>query len=74
MGQTARADFQATWSALDDATRSLEDRITEQRRLRMGVSEHALDIATDARGRLDTLRRESSRVAEAGFGEPARAG
>jgi hypothetical protein len=60
MSQVAMPGFQSTWEALDAATRSLEGRIAEQRTLRLGVAERAIDTASDARGRLDTLRRDAA--------------
>lgn len=55
--QVERPDFPAAWDALDVATRALETRIADDRRLRLGVASAATTTAADARGRLDTLRR-----------------
>lgn len=60
MDQSTLPGFRSTWDALDDATRTLEGEIDEQRRLGLGVSEHAAETATDARGRLDALREAST--------------
>jgi hypothetical protein len=56
------AGFASDWRTLDEATRALEGRIAEQRRLRLGVAERAVDVAADARGRLDTLQREAPAI------------
>jgi hypothetical protein len=60
MAQVSMPGFRTTWEALDTATRTLEDDISEQRRLHLGVSEQAIETANDARGRLDTLRRDAA--------------
>jgi hypothetical protein len=60
LAQVGRPDFQSRWQTLDAATTLLETDIAEQRRLRLGVSERALATAADARGRLDTLRRDAA--------------
>jgi hypothetical protein len=60
MTQVSMPGFRSTWEALDVATRALEEEIAEQRRLHLGVSEHAIETANDARGRLDTLRRDAA--------------
>jgi hypothetical protein len=52
-----RAGFRNAWDALDDATGTLEGRILEDRGLGLAVNSGATAIATDARSRLDTLRR-----------------
>ena len=54
-GQVERPDFRSAWGALDGATRALEDRIAEDRRLGLGTAAAASATAADARGRLDTL-------------------
>lgn len=54
--QVERADFNSAWDALDAATGTLEGRIADDRRLGLGVALAAIATATDARGRLDTLR------------------
>ena len=59
MGQASLPGFRPTWEALDAATRALEGDIAEQRRLGLGVAQRAIDAANDARGRLDTLRRDA---------------
>ena len=59
LAQASLPGFRVAWEALDSATRQLEARIAEQRRLHLGVAERAIDTAADARGRLDTLRREA---------------
>jgi hypothetical protein len=74
LAETHRAGFAADWQALDEATRALESGIAEQRRLRLGVSEQAIDVAADARGRLDTLRREAPTTVGLGAGNVAGAG
>ena len=58
--QPALPGFRSAWDALDAATRKLETEIGEQRRLGLGVSEHALESATDARARLDSLRQAAT--------------
>jgi hypothetical protein len=65
MGQASLPGFRSRWEALDAATRSLEDRIAEQRRLRLGVAERAIETASDARSRLDTLRRDAAASGQA---------
>jgi hypothetical protein len=74
LAETHRAGFAADWQALDEATHALESGIAEQRRLRLGVSEQAIDVAADARGRLDTLRREAGPLVDGGAGKVAAAG
>jgi hypothetical protein len=54
--QVDRADFHAAWDALDAATGTLEGRMADDRRRGLGVASAATAMATDARGRLDTLR------------------
>jgi hypothetical protein len=58
--QPSLPGFRSAWDALDAATRKLETEIGEQRRLGLGVSEHALDTASDARARLDALRQAAT--------------
>lgn len=65
MDQSTLPGFRPTWDALDEATRILEADIGEQRRLGLGISEHALETAADARGRLDALRNASGNFGEA---------
>jgi hypothetical protein len=65
MDQSALPGFRATWDALDEATRTLEADIGDQRRLGLGISEHALETASDARGRLDALRSASGNSGQA---------
>jgi hypothetical protein len=55
--QVERTDFRPDWDALDVATRTLERDIASERLLAIGVASHAEATATDARSRLDTLRR-----------------
>jgi hypothetical protein len=55
--QINRAGFRAAWDALDEATDTLEGRILDDRGLGLAVASGATAIATDARSRLDTLRR-----------------
>jgi hypothetical protein len=55
--QVTRAGFQDDWELLDRATRSLEDRIADDRRRGLAVASGATAAADDARSRLDTLRR-----------------
>ena len=54
--QPALPGFRSAWDALEEATLKLESEISEERRLGLGVSEHALESAADARARLDALR------------------
>jgi hypothetical protein len=65
IGQIGTPGFRPTWDALDDATRTLEGQIAEQRRLGLGISEHAVNSAADARSRLDALRQAAQ-----GAGQP----
>ena len=65
MGQASLPGFRGTWEALDAATTGLEARIDGLRRLRLGVAEHALATAADARGRLDALRRDAAEHGQA---------
>jgi hypothetical protein len=60
MTQPSLPGFRSAWEALDTATATLEKRIADQRRLRLGVAERAIFTASDARGRLDTLRRDAA--------------
>jgi len=55
--QINRAGFRDAWDALDAATGTLEGRILDDRGLGLAVASGATAIATDARSRLDTLRR-----------------
>jgi len=65
MNQASLPGFQSTWDALDDATRALESEIGEQRRLGLGVSERAGQIAEDARGRLSALKQAAGNTRQA---------
>jgi hypothetical protein len=60
MRQVDEAGFRSSWDGLDAATRSLEGSIAEAGRLGTGIAERALATAADARGRLDTLRRDAA--------------
>lgn len=55
--QIDRAGFREDWEELDGATRTLEGRIADDRRLGLSVALAVTKTASDARGRLDTLRR-----------------
>jgi hypothetical protein len=55
--QVGRVGFRADWDALDGATRQLEGHIADDNRLDLGVASKAQATASDARGRLDMLRR-----------------
>ena len=55
--QVSRAGFRDDWDLLDGATRSLEGRIEDEHKLGIAVFSGATATATDARSRLDTLRR-----------------
>lgn len=55
--QVARTGFRDDWDALDDATRTLEGGIANDYRLGLVVASSATATASDARSRLDTLRR-----------------
>jgi hypothetical protein len=55
--EISRAGFRDAWDALDAATGTLEGRILDDRGLGLAVASGATAIATDARSRLDTLRR-----------------
>ena len=55
--QVARAGFRADWDELEVATRSLEDRIADDYRRGITVASACQATASDARSRLDTLRR-----------------
>ena len=55
--QVGRVGFRADWDELDGATRTLEDRIADDHRRGLAVASAATATATDARSRLDTLRR-----------------
>ncbi len=54
--QVDRAGFRADWEALDTCTQTLERNIATERLLAVGVSAKAEATASDARGRLETLR------------------
>jgi hypothetical protein len=54
--QIEGSDFRANWDALDGATRTLEARIADDRRLGLGIAPAAAAKASDARSRLDMLR------------------
>jgi len=60
MDQVEQPGFLAAWDALDAATRTLEALIADAGRLRTGVAQRATATAADARGRLDTLRRDAA--------------
>lgn len=60
LDQSSMPSFRPTWDALDGATRNLETRIAEQRRLHLGVAEKATETATDARSRLIALRQAAA--------------
>ena len=53
--QVERSDFNSAWDALDGATRTLEERIADDRRLGLGVASEATATANDARARLLVL-------------------
>jgi hypothetical protein len=55
--QIDRTGFRRDWDALEDATRTLEGAIADDFRLGLAVASGARATATDARSRLDTLRR-----------------
>ncbi len=55
--QVDREGFRVDWDALDGATRTLEDRIADDRGLGLDVASAATAVADDARSRLDTLHR-----------------
>ena len=55
--QVARTGFRDDWDALDGATRTLEGGIADDHRLGLVVASSAKATATDARSRLETLRR-----------------
>ena len=55
--EVSKASFRDDWDVLDGATRSLEDRIASDHRLGIAVASAATVTASDARSRLDTLRR-----------------
>lgn len=55
--QISRAGFRDDWDVLDGATRTLEGRIADDHRLGLAVASAATATASDARSRLDTLRR-----------------
>jgi hypothetical protein len=58
-GQVNRTGFRDDWDALDVATGTLERRIADDHRLGLPVAAAAAATATDARGRLNTLRRRA---------------
>jgi hypothetical protein len=55
--QVSRSGFRDDWTELDVATQALEGRIAADHRLGLSVASTATATATDARSRLDTLRR-----------------
>jgi hypothetical protein len=55
--QVERAGFRDAWDELDGATRTLEGRIADDRRQGLAVARAVTETASDARSRLDTLRR-----------------
>ena len=55
--QIDRPGFRGAWDALDEATRTLETQIDDDRRLGLPVAYQATSTAADARNRLDTLHR-----------------
>ena len=55
--QISRSGFLDDWDELDVATKTLEGRIADDYRLGLSVASGATATATDARSRLDTLRR-----------------
>ncbi len=55
--QVEEPGFRPAWEALAAATATLEGHIADDHRRRQPVAEEALDMAADARSRLDTLRR-----------------
>ena len=57
--QVDKPGFRDTWDALDGATTALEQSIADASR-RGGVASRATRTAADARGRLDTLRRDAA--------------
>lgn len=52
--------FEAAWQSLDTSTRTLEGQISESLSTGIAVSSIASDTATDARSRLETLRRAAA--------------
>ena len=55
--EVSRAGFRDDWDVLDGVTRTLEDRIADEHRRGLAVGSAATRTASDARSRLDTLRR-----------------
>ena len=55
--QIERPGFRDDWNELDGATRTLEGRIADDRRQGLSIALEVTDTASDARSRLDTLRR-----------------
>jgi hypothetical protein len=60
LAQTELPGFEAAWTSLDGATRELEGLITDSIAAGTGVARVATDTATDARSRLETLRRAAA--------------
>jgi hypothetical protein len=56
-----RPDFAARWAEFDAATRDLEAVIAEGTRTGTGVAQNAIEVAADARSRIDALRRDAER-------------
>lgn len=56
-GQIKREGFRYAWDELDSATKTLEGRIADDRRLGLPVASAARAVAADARSRLETLQR-----------------
>ena len=57
--QIKREGFRYAWDELDSATKTLEGRIADDRRLGLPVAAAARAVAADARSRLETLQRLS---------------
>ena len=55
--QVSRMGFREDWDELDGACRTLEGRIADDHRLGLSVAASCAETASDARSRLDTLRR-----------------
>jgi hypothetical protein len=55
--QIKRDGFRYAWDELDSATKTLEGRIADDRRLGLPVAAAARALAADARSRLETLQR-----------------
>ena len=60
LGQSDLPGFEAAWTSLDGATRDLEGLISDSIAAGTGVARIASDTATDARSRLETLRRAAA--------------